>query len=334
MQVQSPYPIYPSLAEEYIRRQQKAYTRRIFGLGNRIGAGLLFLDVIGTIVLLGLQLVMDRLLPGATDTGIYYESVEYVLYASASMILAFCIAAWMGRQSVVRLLPFEKHSFKLGLSCVLFAFLGIWVGNFVTGVITSLLPQVQESYELILNSAPATYLELALDLLQTAAIPALVEEFAFRGVMLGMLRPYGDKFAIIITSVLFALVHGNFVQIPFAFCTGIMLAYCVVRTNNLWPAILVHFINNAYSVLVSYFAESLGIFNFVLAYMWFVLGIVGMVLLILSKQGVFRGLKPYAGCVSPSKRTWALLRSPVLIIACLIYLANAVQLIFLTMVPQ
>ncbi len=331
-----PVPYYAQAPiDPVLQQQQRAYKKRLFGVGNRLGAGLLFLLVIGQVVVAILENVSEQVFPGIVNSGFFYSTIEYVVYATVSMGLAFFLVALMGRQSIFSLIPFEKCSFLLGFSCVMFAFAGIWVGNFVAGVISSLLPQVEESYQLVAGPQPNTYLQLALDLLQTAAIPALAEEFAFRGVVLGILRPYGDKFAIIISSVLFAVVHGNFVQIPFAFCTGVMLAYCVVRTNNLWPAVLVHFINNAYSVLVTFFADDLSTFaTFILAYMWLIFGGIGVMLLLVTKQGVFSGFRPYAGCITPAKRTCMIIFSPAFVVSCLVYLWTAVQLILKTMVPS
>lgn len=78
----------------------------------------------------------------------------------------------------------------------------------------------------------------------SALIPAIFEEFAFRGVILGVLRKYGDTTAILISSLMFAIVHGNIVQIPFAFICGLGFAFITIKTDSLLTCIIVHFINN------------------------------------------------------------------------------------------
>ncbi len=85
--------------------------------------------------------------------------------------------------------------------------------------------------------------------LTVAIIPAFVEEFAFRGVMMGVLRPYSEGLAIFVSSAAFALMHGNFVQLPFTFCCGLVFAYIDVKANSLLPSIIIHFLNNGLSVL-------------------------------------------------------------------------------------
>ncbi len=90
---------------------------------------------------------------------------------------------------------------------------------------------------------------VALTLVAVAVLPALLEEFALRGVVMGLLRPFGDGFAILLSAIVFALMHGNLVQIPFAFVVGLSLAFATVKSGSVWTAVLIHFINNARSVL-------------------------------------------------------------------------------------
>ena len=63
------------------------------------------------------------------------------------------------------------------------------------------------------------------------------------------LRKYGDGFAIIMSSFVFALMHGNMIQIPFAFIAGIGIGYAVIKTGTMWTGIIIHFINNAIAVI-------------------------------------------------------------------------------------
>ena len=84
----------------------------------------------------------------------------------------------------------------------------------------------------------------------TAIVAPLAEEFAMRGVVLGALRKYGDGFAIIVSALLFGLMHGNFMQIPFAFVVGLALGFAVIKTGSVWTGVLIHFINNASAVIL------------------------------------------------------------------------------------
>ncbi len=69
------------------------------------------------------------------------------------------------------------------------------------------------------------------------------EEILFRGLVLRTLEPYGKKFAIFASALLFGLFHGNAVQTPFAFAVGLVLGYVAVEYSVGWAMVL-HMINN------------------------------------------------------------------------------------------
>ena len=83
-----------------------------------------------------------------------------------------------------------------------------------------------------------------------AIIPAIIEEFAIRGVVMQPLRRYGDIFAIVASSFVFSIMHGNMAQIPYTVIGGIYLGYLTIATGSIWPSIIVHFVNNMYSVVL------------------------------------------------------------------------------------
>lgn len=71
----------------------------------------------------------------------------------------------------------------------------------------------------------------------------VAEEILFRGLVLRSLQPYGKKFAILVSSLLFGLFHGNLMQAPFAFVVGLVMGY-VALEYNIWWAVVLHLINN------------------------------------------------------------------------------------------
>ena len=89
----------------------------------------------------------------------------------------------------------------------------------------------------------------------TAIIPALVEEFAYRGLVAGIMEKHGKAFAVFTSAFLFGILHGNFVQIPFAFIVGLVLGYVRVKTESMLPSILIHFGNNFFAVLMTEVGE-------------------------------------------------------------------------------
>lgn len=88
--------------------------------------------------------------------------------------------------------------------------------------------------------------------LTATVLAAFLEEFAFRGVLLNLLRPFGDGFAITASALLFALCHPSGAQTIPAFVTGLVMGYVVVSTGSIWVAVLAHFLYNTIAVGMSW----------------------------------------------------------------------------------
>ncbi len=71
----------------------------------------------------------------------------------------------------------------------------------------------------------------------------VVEEIVFRGLVMRGLEKYGRWFAIVASSVLFGLFHGNPAQSPYAFAVGLVMGYVAMEYNLLW-AMVMHMVNN------------------------------------------------------------------------------------------
>ncbi|MBQ9080244.1 MAG: CPBP family intramembrane metalloprotease [Clostridia bacterium] len=91
--------------------------------------------------------------------------------------------------------------------------------------------------------------KLVLEIIATALVPACCEEYLFRGVILTNVLPYGKTPAIIISAVLFGLMHQNPAQILYTTIAGIVIGLVYVRTRSIWGGVLIHFFNNLFSVL-------------------------------------------------------------------------------------
>ncbi len=90
-------------------------------------------------------------------------------------------------------------------------------------------------------------------------LPAFVEEFIFRGVILQGLRKYGNCFAIIASALLFMLIHGNIQQTIYQFAFGVLAGYLVIKTGSLWVSIIIHAINNTFVITLSSIQTCMGI---------------------------------------------------------------------------
>ena len=89
-----------------------------------------------------------------------------------------------------------------------------------------------------------------LSLLCIVVLSPIIEELLFRKILLDRVRIYGDKVAIIFTAIAFGFYHGNLSQLFYAVGLGIILAYIVLKTNQLKYSIGIHMFVNAMGSLI------------------------------------------------------------------------------------
>jgi sodium transport system permease protein len=89
-----------------------------------------------------------------------------------------------------------------------------------------------------------------------AVLPAVCEEFAFRGFVLSGFRHLGHKWwAIGLSAVAFGMVHMFLQQKISATLMGFVLGYVAVQTSSIWPCILLHAVHNSLQLTIPKLAE-------------------------------------------------------------------------------
>lgn len=210
------------------------------------------------------------------------------------------------------------------------AFLGIVGGvgicmtaNIITSYFLAILEQfgitAPEAPEMMVNSFES-YL---LNLFTIAILPAILEEMVFRGCVLRLFRPFGNWFAIIVSAIVFGLMHGNLRQIPFAIIVGMVLGWLYVITDNIWIPISVHFLNNATSVTMEYLGFSLaentvGTFYTLLILALAAIGIGAGLILILARRRYIR-MSSVSTTLKVGEKYGTIFKAPTFLIAVILY---------------
>ena len=83
--------------------------------------------------------------------------------------------------------------------------------------------------------------------LSIALLAPILEELLFRGAIEKRLlqqweNPWGG---IVVSALIFGVIHANPAQIPFAFIMGLMFGWLYYRTGSLLPGIIGHVLNNS-----------------------------------------------------------------------------------------
>ncbi len=78
-----------------------------------------------------------------------------------------------------------------------------------------------------------------------AVLPAVTEEFLFRGIVIGEYERYGASIAVVMSAVMFAMSHFSFARFPVYFFSGIVLSGVTYATRSVVASVCIHALNNA-----------------------------------------------------------------------------------------
>jgi len=90
-----------------------------------------------------------------------------------------------------------------------------------------------------------------------AIIPGLGEELFFRGLLMRFAakRTRNIYFPLVLSSLMFALLHTNVYGMLSIFLAGLILGSFYYLTGSLWSSILAHICFNGFQVLLIYFSK-------------------------------------------------------------------------------
>lgn len=188
------------------------------------------------------------------ETDLAMQSVVSIFLSVFGIVLPFGVAGYfLNKGKNTPVVDFRKPvSTPLMLTATAFGFFVCLAGNYVTSVFVNFMDELGILLSAPEYSPPSDLAGRIIYAVSVAVVPALVEEFAIRGVVLQSMRKHGDRFAIIASAMIFAVMHGNLIQAPFALIAGIGIGYAVCITNSLRTGMLIHFCNNLYSVIIEF----------------------------------------------------------------------------------
>ncbi len=118
-------------------------------------------------------------------------------------------------------------------------------------LISALHLNIQTNDQVLLAQSKYAPLSTYASLLVATFVAPICEEVFFRGfVLMGLARGMPTGWAILISSLLFALAHGDPASFAVLFIIGLALAFLRWRTRSLWPSILLHILNNGLGALL------------------------------------------------------------------------------------
>ena len=298
------YPIYPGNPYYYNPAQAQAeYEKRLKVekakkslryLGNMSGLSVILFLLFNTVV--STVLTLPGLYQLYTKNAVFSAAFS-IVGSFIYMFVPFAIVALLIRlrDKQVNFFPYKKMNPKRALLSIPIG-LTVCIGaNIVVNLIITLFESfgIKLSQQSDAMAQPRGAFALVITLVSTAVMPALLEEFAIRGVILQPARRYGMAFAIISSSVIFGIMHGNLIQAPFAFIVGMCFAFFAIKCDSLWIGVILHFINNSFSVVMSYLGErmpenTLNLIYYIIIGVVVLAGIACFVVLLLTDKQFFK----------------------------------------------
>jgi membrane protease YdiL (CAAX protease family) len=103
-----------------------------------------------------------------------------------------------------------------------------------------------------------TISSLLFNLFMMALLPAIGEEFLFRGLIQKLLRNItrNKHVAVWGSAIIFSAFHMQFLGFFPRMILGAMFGYMVIESGNLWYSIVGHFTNNATAVIITYLVNT------------------------------------------------------------------------------
>ncbi len=116
--------------------------------------------------------------------------------------------------------------------------------------ISTLGEQVMDSYDTVASAIDTS--PMFMQILTVVISAPVCEELLMRGLIYKRLRSFAKPFtSALISSAIFGIIHGNWVQFVYAFAVGFVAAYVYEYTRNLFAPILFHMVANGVSTMAS-----------------------------------------------------------------------------------
>lgn len=175
-------------------------------------------------------------------------------------ILFYLFAFKMQPKEILGFSNYRKTQWYNYLLAVPIGILAMFVTTGISAVWQTIISMMGYTHSTSPTEFPETFNFglFLVSVLLTGIMPAVCEEFAVRGGLLTTMRKsFPTKTTIVIMAITFGLFHQNITQVFYTALFGALMAAIVLKTKSIFPAMIIHFLNNSTSVYIEY-AENYG----------------------------------------------------------------------------
>ncbi len=142
---------------------------------------------------------------------------------------------------------FTGTGFLLAVACVILFYL--LLNKFLDPLLESIFPTSEEAYQRTitnLSKSPVT------TFISVCILAPIIEEALMRGFVLGgVANAYGTIVALLLSTILFAIIHFNMVQTLSALICGLVLGFLYIKTGSILCCIVAHSGYNAINYITT-----------------------------------------------------------------------------------
>jgi len=211
----------------------------------------------------GILVLIIRLFGFGTD------SILYGLGILLGQIISFAVVILIGYKKTGKnfneVFFVNKVSLNYWIAIIVFMFGYVILSSELDNVLEYFLPMpllLENAFESIMVEQLFIF-----SIIMIVIIPTITEEMLFRGIIVsGFKENYSGKKTIIVSALLFGLIHLNPWQFVSAFIVGLFSAWLCLRTKSILLCLYIHFFNNLLGLIAMKFSETMPIKGFNTAY--------------------------------------------------------------------
>ena len=201
--------------------------------------------IIGIVFETGKEINMD-------DYQNIFSYISIPLIEFFSFIFPVILFIQVKKIDVKKLLRLNKLQIKFIFPLIIIGICTQFVGMFINNIVIFVL-QLFGNVPAKGISAPNNMLEIIILIVVIGVVPAICEEIFARGIILSTFQRRNITNGVIISAILFAIMHFDITNFAFPLFLGLILAYVVYRTDSVYSGMIVHFVSNALGVIILFF---------------------------------------------------------------------------------
>ncbi|SHO49486.1 CPBP family intramembrane glutamic endopeptidase [Anaerocolumna xylanovorans] len=179
---------------------------------------------------------------------VYYATDNYLytlIISQFLLIIPSVIYLVRQKRGIADIIGFRRISFGNVVLLMIFTFLILPLMGLINAI--SMLFVRNDTTQVIESLVGGN--GLIIGLIMVGLVPCIMEESVYRGVLFQGYRTTSTLKGILLSGLLFGLIHQNFNQFSYAFVMGVIFAFVIEATGSILSTMIIHFIINSTSVI-------------------------------------------------------------------------------------